>query len=488
MKVLVLVLSILSCYLYSASILAADINCSDGTCSFDPSLDIRNDSSTPEFSQFEVKDLNTDLNIFAPSGSSPRSTKIFISPIDPDGTDLTLSLPSERKLTSAGSAVVIGQSIKNLSVNLNGRPGDGTSSASLVCAEKVLAGDYGTSIKSRFLLARFNDPSLPANRCVPGDLTTIQSNEFTCSPGQTEFNGLSLLGNRWTKRRTCEAQSQRNMCLKRMMRVKCVWTAERFTAGSGSCDENEPNGTSILNPKPRGHGFQGRDWVCDPSLSSTTASGWKLDIDPYIVEENWVQSRRIAGKTDEMICDELTGRNVGYLGTYPDIVMNEYREGAHLFSAIPSMPQADGTVSISRGYWWGKHKKGVIGNPQPHESVPPSTIMISGAFRACFTGGSHDWTHMMLTMNANICQPNFQNNVKQLWTGFAKFGGKGHTYMIPTLEEGLTCYADPPNGRMVCNYGKIGEAYSTSHQFRWLLYGPHGKKFTMFYTKGTGRY
>ena len=144
--------------------LAVQVNCSDGDCSFDPSLDIRNDSSTSEFNQFEVRSLNSDLRIEAPPGSSPRSIRTLVESLDEDGHNLNLNLLSTKKLNSAGSAVVIGKTFKDVSINLNGRNGDGTPDASTICSQKILGDEYGPQIKSRYLLARLNDSSLPEDR------------------------------------------------------------------------------------------------------------------------------------------------------------------------------------------------------------------------------------------------------------------------------------------------------------------------------------
>lgn len=438
---------------------AADINCSDGGCTFDASLDIRNDSNTPEFSQFEVKDLNVPLKIEAPTGTSPRSTKVFIEAVDPDGENLTIALPSQRKLTSGGSAVVIGQSIKDLLVNLNGRDGDGTPSASSVCATKILNDEYGPQVKSRFLLARFNDPSLPTDRCVPSDLVNVQNNEFACTTGQTEFGGTALSSNRWTQRRSCEALSDRKMCIKRKMKVSCTWVAERFTPGTEGCDENIPNGNATFNPKPRGGGRgSGRDWVCDQSLKSPTASGWKLQFPAVVVDESFVQSRRLAGKTDENICDELTGRFTTYLNGFDTNDTQYYNNGEGLgYSEENSVFfDTDGrpAVKVQHGIHWRYTSSGTWRDNSYYFSSPTDIHISYEGTRAC--NGSYNtlyyadnfWT-LRDFMNARPCDISYQGwNQPYTWrnTSYQGMVGaalsahlKNGSQICPPSASGIKC-------------------------------------------------
>jgi len=409
-----------------AGAFASDVVCADGFCSYDNSLDVQNESSTNEFTQFEIRDVEDDLNVLTPNGSSPRSTKFFMTTENGEPKNLTLSLPSAKKLNNAGSIVAIGSTVDNLSVNLNGRQGDATANASKVCADKVIAGDYGTSVKSRFLLARYADPALPMDRCVSSDLISIQNNEFGCDSGQAENNG-TLVATRWLKRRQCEAKSARRMCVGRTMTIRCTWVAERFTPGSGSCSAGSPNGTSSLNPKPRGGGRgPGLDWECVPTLASATASGWRLQFPEYRVAESYVQSRRLAGKTDENICDELTGRNDSYLEGFPDIASHE------MYFTMTGETVYKGNVNITDGQeftvikskWVGKHSSSSIGNPHTIIAAPANTIFMDGTFKPCMTSGMHFDTHLWDVSNV-ACD--FPIQVQRSVIYNVQSGGDGYT-------------------------------------------------------------
>lgn len=388
----------------SGALRAADIVCADGYCSYDASLDIRLEKNTADFTQFEIRGLNSDVNIYTPNGSSPRSTKVWLEPVDPNGTNVSVTLPSQKKLNNGGSTVLIGTSIDGLSINLSGRNGDGTHDASQVCAQKIIAGDYGPTIKSRFLLERYNDPTLPADRCVSADLVSIQNNEFTCPTGQSPSTA-TLTAMRWVKRRQCESKSERRMCVGKTMKITCTWIAERFTPGTGSCSQDHVNGTATLNPKPKGGGVAGTDWVCDPTVASETASGWKLVYpNQFHVQESFVQSRRLAGKTDEMICDELTGRNTTYLEQFPDLVRNEvYDAPSGVFWNYGNVTIKEGEEwTVIKGKWYGKNSRSTIGNPWPVIYAPSSTYFMDGEFKPCFTSGMHGSNHLW-SLLANGC-------------------------------------------------------------------------------------
>ena len=385
---------------------AQNISCGDGNCSYDNDLDIRNDQNLSSFTQFDVHNLENNLQITTPVGAAPRNVKLSINNIDGGISDFLLSLRSTRKGFGGGSAVIIGSKTKNMSVDVSGRKGDDALNASYVCANKVLNGEFGEAIKSRFLTMRIGNPALPADQCTQDDLLSVQGNQFSCGAGFTEFDGININASRWTPRRECTSRSERNLCVQRRMKITCTWLAEKLP-GRSSCEMSSWNGDNGFNPRPRGGGAGGKQWSCDPSVSSASASGWKITFDPFFKDEAWIGSRRLGGMTDEDICDELTQRHDDYISGFPELVANNYENinGVTTSIGADSRLVNKKTLSVSRGSWLGNFSgAAVASNPDRVITMPSSGHVLGVETNPCRTAGINNEAHFQQRIMRDPCR------------------------------------------------------------------------------------
>lgn len=393
--------------LVSANTFSEDINCSDGTCTYDPSFDIVNESNTSTFTQFDIRNVLSDVLIQSQNGASPRNVKFSITSIEGDAKDVTINLPSFKAMNSGGSAVMIGDTVKNLSLNISGRNGDASANASVICANRILNGIYGNTIKSKFLLARINNPSLPADKCTDFDIGQIQGDQFGCNPGSSEIVGQNISARRWMKRRSCESRSVRNMCVAKRVKITCTWLAQKF-AGKTSCLGTVPAGNATLNPSPRGGGAYGKQWTCDPALANNDHSGWKITFNPFNQDESWLLARKNAGKSDEIICDELTGRDSTYLSSFYELTASYYFSGpgrARVHMGY-SAPGVKGSLEVNRGYFHGYHQKTLLGNPIRVIPTPNVGFALDATTKPCGSAytktGAHFESRLMNTPCRNV--------------------------------------------------------------------------------------
>ncbi len=266
---------------------------------------VQNDSDFVNFTQFELNNNSNDLEIITTPGESPRDIRFYVDSTDSNGQNVSINLSSSKTLNDSGEIVLISDVLANLDVTLNGHNGEDSLNAGRVCAQKILNDELGAEVKNIFLQNRIDNPALPNDECTEDDLSKIQSDTFGCDPTFSELASPSLNSTRWVKKRTCSANAQRKMCVKRTMTVKCTWLGQDI--GKGCCSNAQ---------KPPGGGIGGVDWQCNPSLCGDGNSGWYLDNFPtYSVDESYVRDRRSTGMSDGEICDELTGRDINYLNS-----------------------------------------------------------------------------------------------------------------------------------------------------------------------------
>lgn len=385
---------------------AQTISCGDGGCSYDNDLDIRNDQNFSSFTQFDVHNLENTLQIRTPPTQAPRNIKLSVSDVEGSINDFILNLRSNRKGFAAGSAIVLSSKTKNMSIDVSGRKGDNALDASYVCANKVLNGEFGEAIKSRFLTMRIHNPALPSDQCTQEDLLSVQGNEFQCGVGFSEFDGVNIRANRWTPRRDCSSQSQRNLCVQRRMKVTCTWLAEKLP-NRDSCSSSDWDGVDGYNPRPRGGGAGGKQWTCDEDVSSSSASGWKITFDPVYKDEAWISSRRLAGMTDEDICDEITGRHTDYIAGFPEIVGNYYeninRDKVSLGSDSPVINKT--SLTVTRGAWLGNFStQSEVNNPRRVINMPNSGHVIGVETNPCKSAGLTNESHFRQRLLVDPCR------------------------------------------------------------------------------------
>lgn len=510
MKKLILII-ILSYFAYHAKAQEA-IVCQDGHCSIPSSINASHVVETSSFSQFRITGLEDSLDVYAEDDTNPRNSKMTIFESEGEAINLNIHLPSTKAGVPGGSTVVIGDNLSSLSVNTSGANGAGADDASIVCARKIMAGDLGPNARSSFIISRNSDPSLPTDRCTTEDMVALQNSTFNCDPSFAEFDGISVNASRINKRRQCTAESSRMMCVDRKVKISCTWVADKFP-DKASCSPEHPEGTAVLSPKPRGGGYGGRDWECDPDLASTTASGWKLRFDPFILSESYLNSRRQTGISDEVICDELTGRNTTYLNSISSMTKNYYTRrgyGGHQVTGYSNMVPATNSMEVKGGHWIDHSSDPVRSNPGRvidlssfgwgfNIEVYPcnsNAVRSIGAYLGSFyNGGCRGFSNGQVVGGGPATPVSRAVKKKggggQYWISYtvymatANAGWRSHAQPLPSIQDysrhtiaytqTIRCWPIENNSKIDCSNTSLGEAHGHSFKVRMNLYAPNGR-------------
>ncbi len=280
------------------------IDCSDGTCSYAPALNVTTSTDFINYSKFEINGLTDNLAIEVPNGNDPRNFRGYVRTNSLNGRDIDMSLSSSVDGKDASKFVFIVDSVNELNITSNGKNGEVHQSASEICAQKTLAGDYGGQALSEFNQRRTDNPTLPTDRCVEADLLSIQAEDHSCSPGYTKLETSSISAQRWIGRQKCEGDAARKLCLKRKMKIECQWQTDRYQA----CCDTE------VSPV-------GENWSCDVAKCDADHNGWIKNFE-YIKYESTVDNIKygpIGAGNDIGLCNYLSGRNYG-----ADEIINEH--------------------------------------------------------------------------------------------------------------------------------------------------------------------
>lgn len=286
-----------------------NMSCQNGSCSYDPGMDIRNDTDEIDYTKFESVNMDDNLTISVDNNESPRDIRVVLETNLIDSHNVNVNLSSSKDLNNSGEIVLLADSLKNLDLILNGRNGNSADSSSFVCATKILAGDYGSLVRDDFLAARIADTSLPSDQCTNSDLQRITDTHFSCPTDFSESLG-SVSSQRWVKRKTCKGQADRKMCVEKKLKISCTWLAQSWTGDCGQTDQ-KPKGAAASWSYNAGY--------CNPGVTS----GWYANKGDFIKSENYINSERDLGKSDAQICDTLTGRPAPGLMTTSN--SNSYR-------------------------------------------------------------------------------------------------------------------------------------------------------------------
>lgn len=285
----------LFCLLSAVNALAQlEINCANGNCSYPNNVSV-NDLNLVEHTRFEINSIAEPVRITAPASSDPRDFRAWLRTRTTLGQNLNIDIKSQKKNAKAGSAVVIVDSVKNLSIDTTGYTGQNHPTATQVCATKIKAGDYGTAMRTAFNARRSADPMLNPNECDVNDLYNIQNNgQVQCDAGYIEIPGQTITGTRWEKKRECTTQAGRSLCVARRINLRCDIYADKQTgSGSGCCD-------TVAAPT------SATTWRCEALRCDNTDSGWYNRFTFRLWEEEY-QNMVKAGHSDQFICQTLTG-------------------------------------------------------------------------------------------------------------------------------------------------------------------------------------
>lgn len=160
------------------------VNCGNSGCS-STSQAQTNIVDAGNFSNVLVNDggLKAPVEINTNAAEIPRNLNLVVLTASPDGADLTVNLSSTKTGANAGNLVLISDVVNNLIVKLNGKNGTDGLDLSQVCAQKILSGTYGQTVKTAFTQRRQVQNPPPADRCDATDLASIGS--FSCDSGLT---------------------------------------------------------------------------------------------------------------------------------------------------------------------------------------------------------------------------------------------------------------------------------------------------------------
>jgi hypothetical protein len=253
MKIILIILAL------NMSSFAATKNvvCGFGECRPDFNSSIYLEKSNMTF--IDAGDFNEDeIQINLPSNQEPRALFFSVNNNDTSGKDLFVNLQSKRQGFNSADFVLVGDVFDDVNLTIDGYEGVSGKSASEICAEKVLASEYGEFYKNQFLSRRTADINLPADRCVEEDVEEIQRTSFSCLEEtsdldfiETEFSLVNV--ERVKFKQKCTGTSQKYKCVKRKVKAECQW-------------ESLPLGSSVAG-KPCTNKWGGNN--CEYSIASS---------------------------------------------------------------------------------------------------------------------------------------------------------------------------------------------------------------------------
>lgn len=317
----------------------ADCACPVGVCS--------NGLNLTNYFRFEVPGLNDDLNITTPAGQSPRDFRSYVLTRNLSGEDVTIDVKSAKENAAAANFVLIGDSVKRLTVNSDGYTGGTYLNASRLCAKNINDGLYASSIRTKFLNRRALDPSIPANACDAIDLAMIQTEgPVSCDAGYSVLSTPNVTGTRWKPKRQCETKAGRAMCVEKNVSVRCDMYEDR--TATGCC-------TSGIAPAfVAGHPA----WQCNPLKCSTSDSGWyrryTFIMPEHTPEQTGYADLVLKGWSNEFLCEQRTGQavNANDIVTLIDQVYSTnatYHSNATNFIFSPVSPEIITSSEFSAG-------------------------------------------------------------------------------------------------------------------------------------------
>lgn len=199
------------------------ISCANDTCT--ANFSAQSLVEKPFYTALDVGNNNENITVSVPTNQTPRSIRLNVK----NGStprNLLLDLSSAKASANAGSTVIIGDMFNTLQVRLNGYNGVRGRDASQICAQRLLAGQYGLDAKNFFEQRRAADPALNPGRCDRIDLSYLQSFNFTCDdPTYQELTGTNPVVEvtRLRFKARCSGVLVRDLCIRHKREVQCPW-------------------------------------------------------------------------------------------------------------------------------------------------------------------------------------------------------------------------------------------------------------------------
>ena len=275
------------------SLAQVEITCANGNCSYPSNVSV-NDLNLVEHTRFEINAIPEAVKITTPASTEPRDFRAWLRTRTTSGQNLSIDVKSQKVNANAGSAIVIVDAVKNLSIDTTGYSGTNHPTATQICATKIKAGEYGTAMRNAFNARRAADPSLDPNECDVNDLYNVQNNgQVQCDAGYVEIPNQTITGTRWEKKRECTTQAGRALCVARRINLRCDIYADKRTGVEGCCDTVDSPTTAST-------------WKCESLRCTDTDSGWYQRFTFRLWEEEY-QTMVKNGHSDTFICQTLTG-------------------------------------------------------------------------------------------------------------------------------------------------------------------------------------
>jgi len=178
-----------------------------------------------QYSAVELGFNTENFSIKTGSGPSIKPLRMSLSNGEFPGKSISVDLSSNLDLKDAGNIIVFADNIDTLDIKLNGYNGTNGLSASQICANRILANQYGNDVRLRFLQRRASaDNGLSNDRCTQIDVDDIKSNKFSCndpSYSSLDPNDLKINVTRIRKVARCQAIVPQNVCYQKSYTFSC---------------------------------------------------------------------------------------------------------------------------------------------------------------------------------------------------------------------------------------------------------------------------
>lgn len=210
-------------FIISSSAFAQSIVCNSSGCV--PSGLQATVQEKTQYSAVELGFNTEDFSIQTGSGPSIKPLRMSLSNGEFPGKSISVDLSSNLDGKDAGNIIVFADNIDTLNIKLNGYSGTNGLDASQICANRILANQYGNDVRLRFLQRRASAGSgLSNDRCAQVDVDDIQSNKFSCndpSYSSLDPNDAKINVTRIRKIARCQAVVPQNVCYQKTYTFSC---------------------------------------------------------------------------------------------------------------------------------------------------------------------------------------------------------------------------------------------------------------------------
>lgn len=207
------------------------ITCNSNGCI--PSLLQANVQEKVNYSAIDLGFTTVDVSVNSGTGSLTKQLRLNLSNGEFPGKNLNINLSGNSVNKNSGDIFVFADNIDTLNIQLNGYTGLNGLDASQICAQRVLASQYGEDVRLRFLQRRVNT-SLSNDKCYQADIDDISQNKFSCNDSSyVSLNTLDPKINvtRIRKISKCQAVIPQNVCFQKKYEVTCSYRLKVTNAG-----------------------------------------------------------------------------------------------------------------------------------------------------------------------------------------------------------------------------------------------------------------